>query len=109
MNFALALASNRVPGVSVNFAQDVNQGAEENESRLEQNLLEGRVTEQTHAAVLKQMESPQATAVTAAAFTKVRADKRGDLFAPPPQLGAQLNRSALAVALLLGSPDFQRR
>ena len=35
MNFALALASNRVPGVSVNFAQDVNQGAEQNESRLE--------------------------------------------------------------------------
>ena len=35
MNFALALASNRIPGVSVNFAQDVNQNAQEDESRLE--------------------------------------------------------------------------
>jgi uncharacterized protein (DUF1800 family) len=109
MNFALALASNRVPGVSVNFTQDVNQSAEENESRLEETLLEGPVTEQTHEAVLKEMESPQGIAVTVAAFTKGRAAKRGDLFAPAAQHSAQLSQSTLAAALLLGSPDFQRR
>ncbi len=31
MNFALALTANRVPGVSVNFVQEVNQSAEEDE------------------------------------------------------------------------------
>ncbi len=109
MNFALALASNRVPGVSVNFAQDVNQNAQEDESRLEESLLDGRVTEQTHQTVLKQMESPQPTPVALAAFTKGRAEKRGDLFAPAAQPSAPINQSTLAAALLLGSPDFQRR
>jgi hypothetical protein len=69
----------------------------------------GRVAAQTHEAVLKQMESPQATTMPVVAFTKGRADKRSNLFAPPAQRSAQLNPSTLAAALLLGSPDFQRR
>ncbi|MGA9718944.1 MAG: DUF1800 family protein, partial [Acidobacteriaceae bacterium] len=109
MNFALALTANRVPGVNVNFVQELNQSAEEDEARLEQALLDGRVAAQTHEAVLKQIESPQTASVALAAFTNGRQSRRGDLFAPAAPRGTPLNQSIMAAALLLGSPDFQRR
>ena len=109
MNFALALTANRVPGVNVNFVQELNQSAEEDEARLEQALLDGRVAAQTHEAVLKQIESPQTAPVALAAFTNGREGRRGDLFAPAAPRGTPVNQSTMAAALLLGSPDFQRR
>ena len=109
MNFALALASNRVPGVSVQFAQELNQNAEEDEARLEERLLDGRVTEQTHEAVLKQMESPQAASMTVAAFTNGRGDGEAICLRLLLSMVRRLSQSTLAAALLLGSPDFQRR
>jgi uncharacterized protein (DUF1800 family) len=121
LNFALALAANRIPGVSVAIPGDTTmagttqtgtaQGAEENELQLEQALLDGRVAPHTHDVVLEQMESTQTTPVTAAAFTKGRMGKGGgrDLFAPTVRGNAPMSESALAAALLLGSPDFQRR
>jgi uncharacterized protein (DUF1800 family) len=112
MNFALALTANRLPGVSVATAQST-ESAEQSEMQLEETLLDGRVAAHTHEVVLQQMESAQATPVAAAAFAKGRPGRRSDLFAPAAGRVAPINQatlgSGLAAALLLGSPDFQRR
>jgi uncharacterized protein (DUF1800 family) len=109
MNFALALTTNRIPGVKVSVAENAALGPEQKEAHLEEALLDGRVTPHTHDAVLGQMESNPAAQVAVAAFTRNQTGKRGDLFAPVAQRGDAGNQSTLAAALLLGSPDFQRR
>jgi uncharacterized protein (DUF1800 family) len=115
MNFALALTANRIPGVSVAIPDDPKQAgtaqaAEHNELTLEATLLDGRVAPHTHDVVLQQMEATQTTPVTVAAFSKGRMGKGArDPFAPTTRGNAAMNQSTLAAALLLGSPDFQRR
>ncbi|MGB9418294.1 MAG: DUF1800 family protein, partial [Acidobacteriaceae bacterium] len=110
MNFALALTANRFPGVSVTIPEGTAQAAEHDELTLEETLLDGRVAPHTHDLVLQEMESTQTTPVTVAAFSKGRAGKGGhDPFAPTLRGNVPVNQSALAAALLLGSPDFQRR
>jgi uncharacterized protein (DUF1800 family) len=108
MNFALALTANRLPGVSVATAQSP-EPAEQSELQLEETLLDGRVAAHTHDVVLQEMESAQATPVAAAAFAKEQPGRRSDLFARAAGRVAPISPSALVAALLLGSPDFQRR
>jgi hypothetical protein len=43
------------------------------------------------------------------AFTRNQPRRNGDLFTPAAQHNAPVNGPVLAAALLLGSPDFQRR
>jgi uncharacterized protein (DUF1800 family) len=109
MNFALALTANRVPGVTVAIAPSAGTG-EQDEQRLEAMLLNGQVSPHTREVVLKQMESmsTQTAPVAVAALTNGRPGNRGDLFVAAPR-GAPMSESTLAGALLLGSPDFQRR
>jgi uncharacterized protein (DUF1800 family) len=111
MNFALALTANRLPGVSVAMAQSAGaaESAEQSELWLEETLLDGRVAAHTHEVVLQEMESAQAAPVAAAMFAKGQPGRRSDLFAPAAQRVAPISQSALGAALLLGSPDFQRR
>jgi uncharacterized protein (DUF1800 family) len=108
MNFALMLTANRLPGVSVAMAQSP-EPAEQSEMQLEETLLDGRVAAHTHEVVLQEMESAQAAPVAAAAFAKGQPGRRSDLFAPAAGRGVPISQAALAAALLLGSPDFQRR
>ncbi|HEY3989487.1 MAG TPA: DUF1800 domain-containing protein [Acidobacteriaceae bacterium] len=106
MNFALALTANRIPGVRVVIPEDTQQS----ELQLEQALLDGEVAAHTHDVVMQEMESAQAAPVTAVAFAKGHAAKgMRDPFAPAVRGGAPMSQSELAAALLLGSPDFQRR
>jgi uncharacterized protein (DUF1800 family) len=110
MNFALALTSNRVPGVTVAIAPSAGT-AEQEEQQLEATLLDGQVAPHTHEVVLKQMESTspaQASPVMTTSLAKVRHGNRGDPFVAAAR-GAPVTESTLAAALLLGSPDFQRR
>jgi hypothetical protein len=115
MNFALALTANRIPGVSVQIAESAKtagtpQATEADELQLERILLDGSVARHTHDAVLHEMESAQTTPVAVAAFTKGRMGKGvRDPFAPTLRGSAPASESTLAAALLLGSPDFQRR
>ena len=115
MNFALALTANRIPGVSVAIPDDATpagaaQGAERDELTLEGALLDGRVAPHTHDVVLQQMESTQTMPVTVAAFSKGQTGKGvRDPFAQTMRGNVPMNQSTLAAALLLGSPDFQRR
>jgi uncharacterized protein (DUF1800 family) len=95
LNFALALGAGRMPGMK--FSPDaVLQGAPEPGDAqgavalLEQKLLSGDVSAQTHGTILKQLNDPQVTG------------RALDDAARPPNVG-------VIAGLLLGSPEFQRR
>ncbi len=94
MNFALALGTGRVNGVRVNETQVLPTGAPPDPTAvlamLENQLLDGDVSRNTHDTILKQMNDPQVTG------------RRLD----DPQRPA--NWGVIA-GLLLGSPEFQRR
>ena len=95
MNFALALGGGRMPGVKFD-PQAVLRGAPPPEKSdqalalLEDALLSGDLSRQTHDTIKKQLDDPQVT---------------GRLLDDPeraPNLG-------VIAGLILGSPEFQRR
>ncbi|HUI82783.1 MAG TPA: DUF1800 domain-containing protein [Candidatus Binatia bacterium] len=108
MNFGLALATNRLPGASFNPGQLMNSGAAsshaglasatapteaadpyEAQRVLEQVLLAGDVSTQTHDTIEQRVVSPQ-------------------LAAQAQDAGRPANVNVIA-GLLLGSPEFQRK
>jgi uncharacterized protein (DUF1800 family) len=78
MNFALSLASNKLPGITVGWAPETDLSAldsdapsqqvvptpETEEARLEQVLLPGGVSDATRAAALKEFQAQSAQAAT---------------------------------------------
>ena len=95
MNFALALATGRLPGLEVSTQQllgmpDVAPDAQMVLAQLENHMLDGDVSRQTHDTISKQLDDPR--------ITQRRLDD------PPrsPNVG-------VIAGLLLGSPEFQRR
>jgi uncharacterized protein (DUF1800 family) len=94
MNFALALGTGRLPGVVVDVPKslpnETPQQPEMMQALLENSLLNGEVSKQTHDTIEKQLNDPQVTG-----------RKLDD--SPRP-----VNVGALA-GLILGSPEFQRR
>jgi uncharacterized protein (DUF1800 family) len=120
MNFALSLAANRFPGLSVTWdlppdssgdnaivANPTGPSPQAEESRLEALLLTGGISDSTRAAVLQQFEqqnsqlqaAPPAYPVAAAARPRLRAG----------QVSPLERQDQLLAGLLLGSPEFQRR
>lgn len=94
MNFALALGSGRLPGTSLD-QQQLLQGANPPDaaaalSALENEILAGDVSAQTHSVMLKQLSDPQVS------------QRKLDDTGRPPNLGA-------IAGLIMGSPEFQRR
>ncbi|HEY1263274.1 MAG TPA: DUF1800 domain-containing protein, partial [Terriglobales bacterium] len=94
MNFALALGSGRLPGSSLD-AQGLIHGptpvdAEAALASLEQGILAGDVSQQTHSVIEKRLNDP-----------KISGRKLDDAAQPP-------NYGAIA-GLIMGSPEFQRR
>jgi uncharacterized protein (DUF1800 family) len=95
MNFGLALAAGRLPGIQWNPATAVadNQVSADPTAalaRFESALLDGDVSRQTHATILNQLNDPQAAT-------------RNNV---PAAQGINMR---LIAGLLLGSPEFQRR
>ena len=94
MNFALRFTSGRMPGVR--FAPErVLSGENPTDptaavARLEQVLLSGEVSQQTHQTIMKQMDDPQVT------------ERALDDSSRPVNVG-------VIAGLILGSPEFQRR
>jgi uncharacterized protein (DUF1800 family) len=112
MNFALSLATNRLPGITVAWApttagftapSDPLPGPESEEARLEPLLVPGGVSAATRSAALQQFQAQ----IAAPAPVK------------PAALARNVNRAKAASALekqdqilaglILGSPEFQRR
>ncbi len=117
MNFALSLAANRFPGITVGWAPEMDMSAldddapamqvvptpQTEEARLEQILLPGGVSDATRAAALKEFEAQNGQSALMA--TPVAAPRRAN-HAPAD---AYEREDQLLAGLLLGSPEFQRR
>jgi uncharacterized protein (DUF1800 family) len=117
MNFALSLAANRFPGITVGWAPEMDMSAldddapamqvvptpQSEETRLEQILLPGGVSDATRAAALKEFEAQNGQ--NALMATPVVAARRANR-APAD---AYEREDQVLAGLLLGSPEFQRR
>lgn len=92
MNFALGLATSKLAGVRVDAAKLAGGGtnAEDLLRTLEQTLVAGGVSAQTHQTIAAQLNDPAMT---------------GRKLDDPPK---PVNQGTLA-GLILGSPEFQRR
>jgi len=110
MNFSLALMSGKIRGVEV----DTNRllanppGATPDSGQalaaLENSLLAGTVSKQTHDAIVSELQNQAAGSSNTKALVKPAA-RKNDKPAPPPPAS---NVSTIA-GLILGSPEFQRR
>jgi hypothetical protein len=113
MNFALNLAANRLPGITINWssppvpanaAPDSLSSPESEEARLEPLLIPGGVSTSTRTAALQQFEaqsaqdSPPVTPVSA--FRRINRN---------PNTNAIERQDQILAGLLIGSPDFQRQ
>jgi Protein of unknown function (DUF1800) len=121
MNFALSLAANRLPGISIAWDPtetvnndsamlDANPAAPDpqvEETRLEALLVTGGVSDSTRAAVLQQFEQQRNQNQSGAAAIPVAATDR-QKFRARAVTDAERQDQVLA-GLLLGSPEFQRR
>jgi uncharacterized protein (DUF1800 family) len=131
MNFALALSSNRLPGVQTDWTgllakqgrpaelvvADVSPdaGAENKEKQLELLLLEQAVSEKTRATALQQLRDTTVQQQAEKSFP-IRPMEQEPMAAvlnagmPVQPAGVPMDREAAVIAgLLLGSPEFQRR
>ncbi|HKC70676.1 MAG TPA: DUF1800 domain-containing protein, partial [Terriglobales bacterium] len=95
MNFALALATGRLPGLNMSSQEmlgmpDVASDAQVVLTQLENRMMDGDVSPQTHATISQQLGDPKIT------------QRRLDDPPRPPNVG-------VIAGLLLGSPEFQRR
>ena len=121
MNFALAVAANRLPGITITW--DPTQAADNDnsmlerspfapdpqaeESRLELALLASGVSDTTRTAVLQQFEQQKDQARSVMPATAM-ATSEGPRFRARAVSNREKQDELLA-GLLLGSPEFQRR
>jgi uncharacterized protein (DUF1800 family) len=103
MNFALALAANRLPGITTAWTSPPGAPSPQSEeARLEALLLAGETSQTTRAAMLRLFETQSATTDPA---QPVSGDSGLQNRAPT----APERPDRLLAGLLLGSPEFQRR
>ncbi len=121
MNFALSLAANRLPGISIAWdptatvnndtttleASPAAPDPQTEESRLESVLISGGVSDTTRAAVLQQFEQQRTQIQNAAAPVPVAATDRQKYRARA--VSESEKQDQLLAGLLIGSPEFQRR
>ena len=109
MNFSLALMSGKIGGVDVdtNRLLSTPPGATPDSRQtlaaLENSLLAGTVSKQTHDAIVSELQNQSAGSSNVKAVVKPAA-RKNDKPAPPP--ASSVNTIA---GLILGSPEFQRR
>jgi uncharacterized protein (DUF1800 family) len=119
MNFALALSTNRVVGVSTDFnallgGESGNMTPEEKDSTLESALLHVAVSPRTQKLILAQTSGEEKQQVKDLRQVPVVGGKRDALAVRTaqkrPQDPATIDtQAALASGLIFGSPEFQRR
>ena len=132
MNFALSLAANRLPGITVEWAPELDMSTldsdapsqqviptpESEEARLEPMLVPGGVSDATRTAALEQfkVQSAQNGAVATSVMTNpTRSQKRdrGHSRRVDRTVRRRLTQyereDQVLAGLLMGSPEFQRR
>jgi len=115
MNFALALAANRFPGITTAWAgqsaggdgAQTAPGVEPEEARLEAALLPGGASATTRAAALDQFQQQTANQPSAMPVSVARAANRNNARTTGPSPVEREDQ--MLAGLLLGSPEFQRR
>jgi uncharacterized protein (DUF1800 family) len=117
MNFALVLASDRLPGVTTDWAKLVKGTATSDsqvtakERKLEAALLGFPLSEKTRTQVLAEADDQTVPAQAAREFEAGRGFGGGAMLAGFGRRGAAPTdpQAAVMAGLLLGSPEFQRR
>ncbi|MFC5863385.1 DUF1800 domain-containing protein [Acidicapsa dinghuensis] len=111
MNFALSLANNKLNGITTQWPSTTDeapdQSANQSIESLQAKLIPTGVSEKTRAAVLTEVEgqSPSPSQITPQSATP----KPKNYNPAAAQQQAQQQQQAQIAALLLGSPEFQRR
>ncbi len=117
MNFALSLAADRLPGITVEWAPELDMStldsdapsqqviptSESEEARLEPMLVPGGVSDATRTAALEQFKAQSAQNAAAAMPVAARRPNRA------PAADLYEREDQLLAGLLMGSPEFQRR
>lgn len=116
MNFALALAGNRLQGISVRWSSDAgaeNEAAptaEAAEAALESMVLPGGVSDTTRAAALEQFSTQMAQLPPPLPVNARGRPARTDRVAKRGGgVSAEERQDEVLAGLLIGSPEFQRR
>jgi uncharacterized protein (DUF1800 family) len=119
MNFAVALASNRIPQTKVNLAKFEAKSKQEILNKAVGEILEGEISASTRAMLLKQIEQPLPEVKLSAQTEEMamempmmagngggRRGNGGGVRLLAPSGNAEVFK---VVGLILGSPDFQRQ
>jgi uncharacterized protein (DUF1800 family) len=120
MNFALSLAANRLPGISIAWdptetvtndptALETSPGTpdpQSEETRLESILISGGVSDSTRTAVLQQFEQQRVQNGNTGAMPVAATDRQKFRARAVTESERQ---DQLLAGLLIGSPEFQRR
>jgi hypothetical protein len=123
MNFALSLAANRLPGITVVWTPEMDMSTldsgappqqviptpELEEARLEPILLAGGVSDATRTAALEQFKAQSAQNPPMAAPVAARRPAPGVRGRQATPADAFEREDQLLAGLLMGSPEFQRR
>ncbi len=120
-NFSLALASGKIPGVTIN-PQTLVPADGNSLGTLEARVLGGELSAQTHATIERELEDPTFAARANTAANDAATNSRlsddealatsGQAMRPRKIVNIRPGtptRDALAIGLILGSPEFQRR
>ena len=118
LNFAVALASNRIPGTRVNLKPFAGKDDSEILNRSIDAILDGQIAPNTKAMVLKQLAQPLPEPKLDANDETAAND--GEMMMPQGGKGRQNRQARLlppsgdpevfkVVGLMLGTPDFQRQ
>ena len=109
MNFALALAGDHLPGVTLNLVASLSPSSfrspQTEELALEQTVLGEPVSGHTRAIILQQSADPGLPTQAAQAFAPTPLENQHLLSAS----ASSDPQAASITGLLLGSPEFQRR
>jgi uncharacterized protein (DUF1800 family) len=114
MNFAVALASNRIPQTKVNLKKYEAATKQEVLNKAVGGILEGEISSSTRAMLLKQIEKPLPELKMSAESEEMEMPMNGGgrrgMGGQPRLLAPSGNAEVFkVVGLILGSPDFQRQ
>ena len=113
MNFAVALASNRIPQTRADLNRFAAKTKTEILNKAVNEILNGEISPNTREALLKQLEQPLKEPEITVVSDEANGDstgvvRRGDRQARPFEAGGNADVFKV-VGLILGSPDFQRQ
>ena len=119
LNFSLALVSNRIPGTRVDLSRFVGEEATSSRAvdqqtvveRFLEVVLQNDISPKSREVLMKQLTNQSDAPITAMPDDTARAKTQAAARREQQQSGATVGNPevALIVALIIGSPEFQRQ